>query len=145
MDETRGARARSAFRVFAGLFLLFQIAVPLRWYVAGRIEDERFSWRMFSSYQMRGCRIGVRAGVPGEENRATEIRLQKRLPGPWLNALRAGYPAVVESFLRWECEDTGAPWVHYQRRCALPDGTPADEESAKRDCRSGETDRRTPS
>jgi hypothetical protein len=40
-------RGRMLANVFIALFLAYQLAMPLRWYLGDRGFDERFSWRMF--------------------------------------------------------------------------------------------------
>src|SRR5690242_15394556 len=46
-------RNRLWSNVFIALFLAYQLAMPLRYYLGGRGYDERFSWRMFSTLRMQ--------------------------------------------------------------------------------------------
>ena len=70
---------RRWFGVFAGLFLLFQFAMPLAYYFGDQAYDERFSWRMFSPVHLERCSIDVVEQVEGADRK---VPLWELLPAP---------------------------------------------------------------
>jgi hypothetical protein len=137
-------RARWLASALIALLLLHQLLVPLAWYLGGGGSDERFRWRMFSSlfYQERlraqSCRAATRERSTAQGAlRSVEVR--SLLPSMWLPALAAGRRDVVEGFLRWRCERSGATEIHFELACTGPDGAEAEpRELAAIDCASRE-------
>ena len=94
---SRNSRALASALIAA--FLLFQIAMPLRYYLGGRGYDERFSWRMFSSMRMQHCNVQVRRD---HRPKATtqQVDLERELQVAWIGMLERYRRPVVEKLLR---------------------------------------------
>ena len=112
-------------------FLALQIGMTLPYYLGWRGDDERFSWRMFSSLYARDCRVLALEWVEGERRK---IDLDAVLTSAWIEALTLARPAVVEKFLPWRCERSGATSIEYVRFCRAPDGTPVASQRATAEC-----------
>jgi hypothetical protein len=128
------AQARRRLNALIALFLLFQIAMPLRYYLGGRGTDERFSWRMFSSVRMQRCSASVRETIGGDER---EVPLGRALHVAWVGMLERYRPAVVDKFLERRCEGEGVTRVRFARRCTNTDGSTTPPIDATRTCASG--------
>jgi hypothetical protein len=113
------------------LFLLYQIAMPLRYYARGGGDDERFSWRMFSSVRLRKCQAHVHEVVAGK-SRAVE--LGKAVQIAWIGMLERGRPQVVDKLLRRRCEQPGVSETRYERSCTNTDGSAAPPLARRMDC-----------
>ena len=130
-----GTRARAAALAFIALFLLFQIAMPLRYYLGERGSDERFSWRMFSSVRMQKCRVRLDETVDGERR---SVDLDREVQVAWIGMLERYRPTVVEKVLRRRCERGGATRVDFERRCVDTDGSVLPSLLVGVDCASGD-------
>ena len=113
--------SRKTTNVFIALFLLAQIVVPLRYYLGSRSADERFSWRMFSSYGMQHAKHDALTQVSVRETALENGRLVERsvdlptiLPKRWIQYLRHEQPDVTEKFLRWRGSQSNAQEVRCQ-------------------------------
>ena len=102
--------SRKTTNVFIALFLLAQIVVPLRYYLGSRSADERFSWRMFSSYGMQHAKHDALTQVSVRETALENGRLVERsvdlptiLPKRWIQYLRH---EPVGFFITWTCYGT---------------------------------------
>lgn len=137
------SREPGAERAFSNaliaLFLLFQIAMPLRYYLGDRGYDERFSWRMFSSLRMQQCRVRVSERA-GEPSRLIErqVNLSKELQVAWIGMLERYRPQVVSKLLARRCAHPDVREVRYERSCRRTDGSPLPQLSVTRDCARGE-------
>ena len=114
---------RALSNAFIALFVLFQLAMPLRYYLRGGGTDERFSWRMFSTVRMQDCEVTVQDVVVAD-GQATprEVELRKVLHGAWVNVLERYRPRAVDKFLRRRCEQPGVKAARYRRDCEDTDG-----------------------
>jgi hypothetical protein len=113
---------------FIALFLLYQVAMPLAYYLGGRGTDERFSWRMFSSVRMQKCSVKVKETAGGEQR---DVDLDREVQIAWIGMLERYRPAVVEKLLRRRCERAEASEVRYVRSCVETDGSKAPELTVK--------------
>jgi hypothetical protein len=59
--STPSRRARIIISVFIVSWLAWQVAVPLSYYAGDNVDDERFSWRMFSGVWLlqKSCTASV--------------------------------------------------------------------------------------
>ena len=124
LDPFASPRARLAANVFIALFLAYQVAMPLRYYVTGRGLDERFSWRMFSSVRMLDCDVDVdehvRQADGGTEQR--DVVLKKEVQVAWIGLLERGRELVIEKLLERRCGEQDVVKVDYSLACVSPDG-----------------------
>jgi hypothetical protein len=128
---TRSRALRNA--AIAG-FLLYQIVMPLRYYLGGGGTDERFSWRMFSSIRMQKCDFSVRETAGGKEHK---VDIGAALQIAWIGMLERNRPAVVEKVLVRRCAEPGVSAVRYERKCQETDGSWSAPFELDRDCKSG--------
>jgi hypothetical protein len=116
-------RNRALCNVFIVLFVLFQFAMPLRYYLLGGGTDERFSWRMFSTVRMQDCEVRVHDIVVADgQPRPRKVELRTLLHGAWVNVLERYRPSAVDKFLRRRCEQPGVTAARYRRDCQDTDG-----------------------
>jgi hypothetical protein len=121
-------------------YLLWQIALPLRYYLRENRRDERFAWRIFSTLTVPPYRCAVRVTeVGGESVNRREVDLQHTLHDAWITLLQFGQDAVAERFLRVRCgADPRVGAVQLSRVCRRPDGAPAPHMETRLDCQSGD-------
>jgi hypothetical protein len=128
--SNRDSRALASTLIAA--FLLFQVAMPLRYYLGGRGYDERFSWRMFSSVRMQRCNVQVReTGADGSDRK---LDLERELQVAWIGMLERYRAQVVEELLRKRCAQPGTREVRYTRSCRDTDGSELPKIRATLDC-----------
>lgn len=130
------ARRWAPSSVFIALFLLFQLGMPLRYYLAGGGSDERFSWRMFSTVRMQRCTVQVddmldQAGNSHEERR---VDLRKLVHSAWINLLERGREPVISKLLAQRCAQPGVHSARYTRTCKDTDGTVLPAQKVERRC-----------
>jgi hypothetical protein len=136
-DPSKAAQAghgRAASNAFIAFFLLCQVAMPLRYYLGGRGDDERFSWRMFSSVRMHKCTVRVQEVVAG---RAREVELGHAMQIAWIGMLERNRPQVVTKLLRRRCQERGVSEARYHRSCTGNDGGALPPLELAMDCASG--------
>jgi hypothetical protein len=134
-------RARRAANAFIGLFLAYQLAAPLSYYVSGRVYDERFGWRMFSTVRLQQCSLRVE-DVDRQSGVAREVALGRSLHVAWVNLVKRGWPRVIGKVLRERCAGGGIAEARLERRCRETDGTELPPERFALDCDGGTLRRR---
>lgn len=128
---------RSRINVFIVVALLAQLLLPLRYYLGFTDgDDERFSWRMFSTVRLQRCDANITERYAGSEARVP-VALKPILQVAWISILQRYRPAVVEGFLRFRCQTEGVSHVYYDRRCVTPDGTSPPPDHVEIACDSG--------
>jgi hypothetical protein len=133
-------RTRALVNVFIVCLLIFQVAIPLTYYLGRRTTDERFSWRMFSSVILQICRVrAFESGSRSGERAFHEVNLWPDLHPAWIRLLERYPPQLVSAVLRWRCERTDAEAVHLERRCQSPGGAALPPDRISIDCASGTT------
>jgi hypothetical protein len=110
----------TASNALIALFLLFQLAMPLRYYLGGRGDDERFSWRMFSTVRMHKCDVRVDETLGGERKR---VDLTRAVQIAWIAMLERNRPQVVHKLMRHRCSGAGVEQVQFERHCTDTDGS----------------------
>lgn len=108
-------RVRDGFIVLA---LLFQIVVPLRYYLGGRGYDERFSWRMFSTLRLRACKVRVIEYVQdGSRSVGRNVSVERDVHLAWLRLLERLRGPVIDAYLERRCTLIDAQRVAFDARC----------------------------
>lgn len=125
---------RRAANVFIALFLLYQVLMPLSYYLGDGGYDERFSWRMFSTLRLHRCNVGVQEEAGGD---VRQVALGQALQVAWVNMLKRHRIDVVEKFLHARCAEEGVSEVRYVRRCTDTDGTQLPPQRLTLDCTAG--------
>lgn len=136
--QLAGPRAAAWSNALIAIALLYQVAMPLRYYLGERGTDERFSWRMFSTVRMQKCSVQVFETIEddGAEKRQ-RVDLTKMLQIAWLGMLERYRPQVVEKVLSRRCAAPSVKHAHYVRNCSDTDGKALPELRLSRDCASG--------
>jgi hypothetical protein len=121
MDEPRtGSRLASSF---IAAYLVFQVGLPLRYYLRDDAFDERFAWRMFSPIRMVDCTVqftqesgGVRASVDP----------RREVADAWLGLMQRARLAVIDGYARHHCGELARtdahPALYLSLRCMHPAG-----------------------
>jgi hypothetical protein len=136
------SRAHKPERLLIAAFLLFQLAMPLRYYLGGGGTDERFSWRMFSSVRMQKCDVNVRETIVRNGKPAQQtVDLGREMQVAWVGMLERYRPTVVDKFLRRRCEQARASSVRYLRKCTNTDGSQSAPLAVEINCTAGTIDR----
>ena len=76
-DEAPGRWAQLAF----ALFVAFQLAVPLSYYLRADPYDERFAWRMFSDLRVHHCET---VATEVRDGQATTVVLGRVIHYAWI-------------------------------------------------------------
>jgi len=128
----------SRINILVVVILLAQLLLPLRYYLGfAEGDDERFSWRMFSTVRLQRCEMTISDQHAGSDV-LVPVQLKPILQVAWISVLQRYRPSVVEAFLRFRCEGEGMAAAHYERRCVAPDGTSVPPNVLEMDCASGE-------
>ena len=103
--------------IFVTVFFLFQLLLPLRYYLNRPTSDERFAWRMFSYTSRRRCEPSVWDQVE-RDGRIVPRRLSESDLAyiRWRN-LMAERPSVIEKFLRYRLDQPGVKSASLTLRC----------------------------
>jgi hypothetical protein len=118
--ETPPRRSRVTLLIVA--LLLIQVLVPLRYYLGlSGGDDERFSWRMFSTVRLQKCDASVSEVREGSDV-PQRVSLKPILQVAWISILQRFRPTVVDRFMRFRCQTEGVTKVIYDRTCVAPDG-----------------------
>ena len=122
---------------FIAGFLLFQVGMPLRYYLGDRGYDERFSWRMFSTLRMQQCEMQVSEATArgaASEPAFRPVQVRRDVQVAWVNLLERVRMPVVEKYLARRCERQNATRVTYTRRCTDTDGSALPVQTLSMDC-----------
>jgi len=115
--ETLSSPPKGRVRLFVSFFivayLLWQLALPLSYYVGDDKLDERFAWRMFSAFGIarRECWIEVRPfPTSPEQMHASDKKIFRATLDNWGPPLRRIPKAVADKLLRNQCKIS--PWIN---------------------------------
>ena len=95
--------------------------LPLRYYLSGGGDDERFSWRMFSTTRLLRCEVELYA-VDTAGTREPVDDLRRDLQAAWVGMLLRNRPQVVDRYLERRCGAPRVTTVEFVRRCQRSDG-----------------------
>jgi hypothetical protein len=139
-------RSRLIASIFIVGFLLWQIALPILYYLNEDDSDERFAWRMFSvlSRFQKSCDVAVSEWATGRDTGASiKPPQQLDLQDSWSQLLARNRPAVVAKYLRARCQiNPMASAVQFMQICSLPNGPRVPYEEIWFNCRTGALRRR---
>jgi hypothetical protein len=137
-SAVQAPRSRSLANALIAAVLLYEIVMPLRYYLGGGGSDERFSWRMFSTVRMQKCSVVVdeTAELDGTKQ-LRPVDLHQALQIAWIGMLERNRPPVVDKLLQRRCEDKQVREAHYHRTCTDTDGTSLPPLEITRDCARG--------
>lgn len=116
MDGQPRAKVFFGVHIFIAIYLLVQIALPLDYYFFRQDKnDERFTWRMFSS--TRGLTCTPRFRVDGKQP-----NLDSTFHVVWRQLAQRGRQAVVVGMGKKLCRDNPGRKVQVELRCTAIDG-----------------------
>lgn len=115
------AKSRRRAGAFIAAFVLLQFALPLSYLGREDTSDERFTWRRFTGSGAPACE--TRAWLEGVDGQRQEIVLESIIPKQWVDYVQTDRRAVVEAFLRQQCERTGVARIELINRCGDARGT----------------------
>lgn len=119
-------RARVIISVLIVTHLLWQVVVPISYYLGDDPSDERFSWRMFSAIWQfhKTCTASVMeiesVLVPSATNAPSirKVDLDRTLHLAWITLLKRNRRLVVDKFLQTRCQsDPSVTEIRYSRTC----------------------------
>lgn len=122
MSRSPAASIRALLATWRGrfivAFLLLQMLLPLRYYVAQHDpHDERFAWRMFSPMRMTKCRIGFTIDkVP--------VELGSTFHEAWLEIAQRGRSMVIDAMAAKLCTANPGKPVEATLECSYIDRPP---------------------
>jgi len=101
--------------LFIALVLALQLLLPLRYYLGGSGNDERFCWRMFSSRQLKledsEASVQLTEMKDGKRVIRHQQDLAKELSEPWIQFLQRDHPLVNARVISWWRSKTGSDEV----------------------------------
>jgi hypothetical protein len=141
MSDTRekpsnitGFGTRRLVNVFIVAFLMFQIGMPLRYYLGDRGYDERFSWRMFSTVRMQQCEMQISERAASGETAFRDVQVKRDVQAAWVSLLERVRMPVIEKYLERRCERQPTAEVRYTRRCTDTNGSALPVQTLRMDC-----------
>jgi len=126
---------RERMRWIIAAFVLFQLVVPLTYYVRSDPYDERFAWRMFSAIRLHGCQTTAQE-ITGEGPRP--IDLSAVIHRAWITTMQRNRRDVIRRFLARRCEEDGVTSVELRNECRTPTGDQLAPQLYQRECATGE-------
>ena len=135
VGSTASSAARKAANALIVVVLAYHVGMPLTYYLSGRVYDERFSWRMFSTVRLHQCEVAVTETVPsGGQQLERPVQLAADLQSAWVGVLERMRPSVIEKYLARRCELAGATTAMLVGRCLDTDGTWLPEQRFTMEC-----------
>ena len=110
---TTQSRRRSG--VLIAVFVLFQFLVPLTYLIREDSSDDRFTWRSLTSHTPDRCHAS--AWVRLADGSLEALELGELIHPDWVGYVEQGRHAVVDAFLRKQCEWHGAVEVEVVNHC----------------------------
>ncbi len=117
--------------LFIGAMLVFQLGLPLRYYLSDDTFDERFAWRMFSPIRVVRCEVRWTEGAARRP-----IKVGRDVHHVWYSLMKRARIGVVDAFAKRRCDallegGESSPEVYARITCRHPDGpiNPIDPET----------------
>jgi hypothetical protein len=107
------------------LFLVAQVAIPARYYLADHPASERFAWRMFSSTDVSkwNCTFLERVEEAGQRIERV-VPIDGVLQPSTCKSIRELELDVISKFMRQWCQGPGVDGVAFEARGVAPSGRP---------------------
>jgi formate dehydrogenase major subunit len=107
--------------VFIAGVVLFQLLLPLRYYVGTDDFDERFSWRMFSPIRVTACQVRWTEGA-----QRSPIRVTADIHHVWYQLMKRARLDIVARYAQRRCAQRiaagASAMVYLDLTCSHPDG-----------------------
>jgi len=108
-------KARRRTGAFIAAFVVLQFLIPLTYLTRSDTADERFTWRSLSEPSVPACETDASLERAGGERES--IAPEKLIHQDWVAYVAQGRRAVVEAFLKMQCEADGVVSVALLHRC----------------------------
>ena len=116
-----GPTARQRSSVLIAAFVLLQFLIPLTYLTRDDAADERFTWRSLDAPAAPFCETS--AWLERLDGRRETISLRKLIHQDWVDYVAQGRRAVVDAFLRKQCEGQDVLEVELVNHCNDERGT----------------------
>lgn len=114
-------KARRRTGALIAVFVGLQFLIPLTYLTREDGGDERFTWRSLDPPTAASCE--TRASLQRFDGQQEEISPQRLIHQDWVDYVAQGRRAVVDAFLRQQCEADGVMEVELVNRCDDERGT----------------------
>ncbi len=134
-------RVRRFASFFIVAYLLWQLALPLLYYVGDDKLDERFAWRMFSALGIarKACSIYTSVFPASHEQMHASQKKLLAMLGNWKPLLKKNPRGIADKILRTHCEKS--PWINeilFVRKCPQDWGPARLSGYLRLNCKTGE-------
>jgi hypothetical protein len=107
--------------MFIAAFVLMQFLIPLTYLAREDASDERFTWRSLNAPVAPSCETS--ASLERFDGQREDIPLQKLIHQDWVDYVQRDRRAVVDAFLRKQCDAQDVLQVELINRCDDERGT----------------------
>ncbi|NNE19447.1 MAG: hypothetical protein HKN10_13305 [Myxococcales bacterium] len=108
-------KARRRGGAFIAAFVVLQFLIPLTYLARDDAADERFTWRRLTETDAPTCE--TEASLERLNGEREAVVLEKLIHQDWVAYVAQGRRAVVEAFLKQQCEADGVVSVALLNRC----------------------------
>jgi hypothetical protein len=114
-------KARRRTGALIAAFVALQFLIPLTYLAREDAADERFTWRTLDPPAAPACETS--ASLERFDGQRETISVRKLVHQDWVDYVARGRRAVVDAFLRKQCEVEGVLEVELVNRCDDERGT----------------------
>jgi hypothetical protein len=108
-------KARRRTGALIAAFVALQFLIPLTYLTREDSGDERFTWRSLNAPAAASCKTSVL--LERFDGQREAISLEKLIHQDWVDYVGQGRRAVVDAFLRKQCEAENVLQVELVNRC----------------------------
>jgi hypothetical protein len=108
-------KARRRTGALIAAFVALQFLIPLTYLTREDSGDERFTWRSLNAPAAASCKTSV--SLERFDGQREAISLEKLIHQDWVDYVGQGRRAVVDAFLRKQCEAENVLQVELVNRC----------------------------
>jgi len=101
--------------VFIAAFVGLQFLIPLTYLAREDSADERFTWRSLDTPSAPSC--DTSASLERTDGQRQSVSLERLIHQDWVDYVGQGRRAVVEAFLRKQCEADDVLQVELTNHC----------------------------
>lgn len=109
-------KARRRTAAFIVAFVGLQFLIPLTYLTREDSGDERFTWRSLDTPSTPSC--DTSASLERFDGQRESVSLEKLIHQDWVDYVGQGRRAVVDAFLRKQCEADDVLQVELINRCS---------------------------
>jgi hypothetical protein len=102
--------------VLIAAFVALQFAIPLTYLAREDGSDDRFTWKSLTEPEPASCETEV--SLARADGQREAVALEKLVHADWLDYVQRGRRAVVDAFLKQQCEAGDVLEIELVNRCA---------------------------